>query len=177
MSQRDEGKGRILYEGTKFDIRLKTVEGRSGAKTEKPYIHHPGAVVLIPETSNGGLILIENRRFAVEETILEVPAGTLHWGEDPVEAAHRELEEETGWRASTLVPVMTYFSAPAFTNEVMHVFLAQDLQRGVLNPDDDEEIRVVEFSREQADSLLTDGKVRDGKTLLALALWKDLRED
>ena len=172
---RDEKENRVLFKGSKFDIELKGVVGRSGERFEKPYIRHPGAVVLIPETSDGGLILIENKRFAIEQFLIEVPAGTLHWGEEPLAAAHRELEEETGWKAGRCIPILTYYSAPAFTDEVMHVFLAQDLERGQWSPDDDEEIRVHIYSASEVETLEREGKIRDGKTLLALSLWRKHR--
>ena len=168
----DKMEPRVLFEGNKFDIHLKTVTGRTGRQYEKPYIRHPGAVVIIPVTSEGGLILIENKRFAVEETLIEVPAGTLHWGEDPLKAAHRELEEETGWKAGRCTPILTYYSAPAFTDEVMHVFLAEDLRHGTWSPDDDEDIVVHICTVSEVDEWEREGRIRDGKTLLALSLWR-----
>ena len=100
MSQKEEHK---IYHGKKFDIVLHPVKGRSGAVVHRPIIRHPGAVVLIAETPLGELILIRNYRFAVNEWLVEVPAGTIEGDEAPERAAERELEEETGYCSSNLI--------------------------------------------------------------------------
>jgi len=162
-----------LYEGDKFNIVLKTVEGRSGAHMARPVIRHPGAVVIIPETDDGGLVLIRNFRFAVDEWLIEVPAGTMNSGEDPEGAAHRELEEETGYCATELQLLASYYAAPAFCDEVMHVYGARGLSPGEFKPEDDERIEVIVASPSTIETWLKEGKIKDSKTILAIHYWRE----
>ena len=174
MSQKEEHK---IYHGKKFDIVLHPVKGRSGAVVHRPIIRHPGAVVLIAETPLGELILIRNYRFAVNEWLVEVPAGTIEGDEAPERAAERELEEETGYCSSNLILLETYYSAPSFCDEVMYVFGALDLTLGVFNPGDDEQIEVMVCSPDRVKTLLDEGRIRDSKTLLALNFWERWKQE
>ena len=167
---------RKIHTGEKFDIVLHPVKGRSGAVVHRPVIRHPGAVVLIAETGEGDLILIKNYRFAVEEWLIEVSAGTMYRDEPPDRAAKRELEEETGFCSSNLVLLDTYYSAPSFCDEVMYVFGALDLSPGVFKPDDDEKIEVMVCSPAEVKRLRDEGLIRDSKTLLALNYWENWKQ-
>ena len=92
-------------------------------------VEHPGAVGILALKKNGDIVMVRQYRKAVERELLELPAGKLEKGEDPKECAARELEEETGYRASDIRYIMTFYTSPGFSNEVMHLFYATGLDR------------------------------------------------
>ncbi|GAB6167220.1 hypothetical protein JCM19992_32200 [Thermostilla marina] len=137
------------------------------------YLEHPGAVAILPIASRDPLrvVLIENFRHTIDGRLLEIPAGTLEPGEDPTEAARRELAEETGYLAGSLKHLFTFMPSPGLLSERMHLFLATDLEPGTQRTEADEDIRVVELDWTSLWARLgeaADAGAIDGKTLLAL---------
>jgi ADP-ribose pyrophosphatase len=157
-----------VWTGERFHLDRVAVPRRSGGVKHKDMLFHPGAVALVPVLDDGRLVLIENRRFAVEETLWEIPAGTLEPGEDPEVCAARELVEETGYRAERLTPLATFFTAPGFCNERMHAFVATGLEAVGQKLEDTEEITVHLVSTERVREMLHDGTIHDGKTMAAI---------
>lgn len=145
---------------------------QGGRRVAKSVVRHPGAVAILPILDDGAIVLIRNRRVAVGETLLEIPAGTLTPGEDPDAAAHRELAEETGYRAGQLERLATFYMSPGVIDEIMHVFVARRLVAGSQQLEDDEEISTEIFSRAEAMQMATTGQIRDAKTLTALLLYQ-----
>ncbi|MEM9069334.1 MAG: NUDIX hydrolase [Myxococcota bacterium] len=148
-----------------------TLAGRGGQSRRRLLVRHPGAVVILPILSDGRLVFVKNRRFAIDEVLLELPAGTLE-GESPEETAARELQEETGYRAASLRALGSFYSAPGFCDERMHAFVARDLHAGAQSLDPTEEIEVALHTPGEVDTLIQKGAIIDGKTLAALLLWK-----
>ncbi len=93
--------------------------------TEREFVSHPGAVVILPLLTPTTLILIRNHRFAIDQSLWELPAGTLEPNEDLLVCAHRELEEETGYRAKQMTPLLEFFSSPGYCNEKLFVYKAK----------------------------------------------------
>lgn len=151
-----------------MNLRLETVTLPNGATVEMELIHHPGAAAIVPMKDDETVLLIRQYRHAVGGYILEIPAGKLDPGEDPRDCAARELEEEIGFRASSLEPVITFFTTPGFTDEVIHIFKATGLTLGTQNLDHDEVLDVMELPLERAISQIEDGTIRDGKTIVGL---------
>ena len=161
----------LVMETEKFRVKTRGVLGRDGVSRQKVLLEHPGAVVIVPVTSDDRMVLIRNLRYPLGRALLEVPAGTLGWGEEPRGAAERELAEETGYRASSWEFLLRYYSAPAFCTEEMWLYEARGLEPGKMDLDPDEEIQVEHVPISQVESLLDSGQIEDAKTYLALLWW------
>ena len=131
-------------------------------------IRHPGAVVLLPILDDGRVVLIENTRPTVGETLLELPAGTRESGEEAVVTASRELIEETGYRAGKLELLHEFYSAPGICDELMHLYRATELVAG--DPDREATESIVNriATRDEIKAWIASGKIRDAKTLVGL---------
>ncbi len=131
-------------------------------------IRHPGAVVLLPILDDGRVVLIENTRPTVGETLLELPAGTRESGEEAVVTASRELIEETGYRAGKLELLHEFYSAPGICDELMHLYRATELVAG--DPDREATESIVNriATRDEIKAWISSGKIRDAKTLVGL---------
>jgi ADP-ribose pyrophosphatase len=152
-----------------FDVVEESVRLPSGLEQQLFVVDHPGAVCVAPLLPTGELLLVRQYRHAAGDWLLEIPAGRLEQGEDPLAAARRELEEETGRRAGRWEHLETFFTAPGFCSEVMTLFLAADLAEvagGGLAADDDEEIELVAVAPRD----LIGGANGDAKTILAAAV-------
>lgn len=159
---------RNIYKGRVVNLNLETVTLPNGATVEIEMIHHPGAAAVVPMQDDGSVLLIRQYRHAVGGYILEIPAGKLDPGEDPRDCAARELEEEIGFRASSLEPLITFFTTPGFTDEVIHLYKATGLTPGTQSLDRDEVLDVIEMPLERAMGQIADGTIRDGKTIVGL---------
>ena len=157
-----------IYKGRVVNLNLETVTLPNGATVELELIHHPGAAAVVPMKDDKTVLLIRQYRHAAGGYILEIPAGKLDSGEDPRDCAARELEEEIGFRASSLEPLITFFTTPGFTDEIIHLFKATGLTPGTQNLDHDEVLDVIELPLERAIAQIEDGTIRDGKTIVGL---------
>jgi len=151
-----------------YKVELRMPDGRI---VQRDYFHYNGAVAVLPVLSDGSIVLIHNYRFAVDEHLLEIPAGMLEEGEDPADCAARELAEETGYTAGRIERLGEFFTAPGTTDERMHAFLATDLADGEQNLEPYEEIRVEVRPETKVREMAISGELHDGKTLAALALY------
>jgi ADP-ribose pyrophosphatase len=160
-----------LLSTSRFQVDRVEYRLSSGQKASREVIQHPGAVVIIPVLEDGRICLIQNYRVAVDQQILELPAGTLEPYEPPLQTAYRELIEETGYRAGKMRPLLQLLMSPGILNERMHVFLAQDLTPGDTDLQAGEEIQNFLVSPEQAQKLLRDNVIQDSKTVSALLYY------
>ncbi len=157
-----------IYRGRVVNLNVETVTLPNGATVELEIIHHPGAAAVVPMKDEDTVLLIRQYRHAAGGYILEIPAGTLKPNEDPRDCAARELEEEIGLRASEFEPMITFFTTPGFTDEVIHIFKATGLTPGTQKLDHDEVLEVIELPLERAIGQIEDGTIRDGKTIIGL---------
>lgn len=157
-----------VYKGRVVTLNLETVTLPNGVSVELEVVRHPGAAAIVPLKNSRTVILIRQYRLAAGGYIYEIPAGKLHPGEDPLDCATRELEEEIGYRAKHLDKIATFFTAPGFTDEVMHLYVARDLVPGAQALDSDEVLEIVEMSLEKAMAHIRDGTIRDAKTIIGL---------
>lgn len=157
-----------IYKGRVVNLNLETVTLPNGATVELELIHHPGATAIVPMKDEETVLLIRQYRHAAGGYILEIPAGKLDPGEDPRNCAARELEEEIGFRAASLEPMISFYSTPGFTDEVIHIFKATGLTPGTQNLGRDEVLAVIELPLERAIAQIEDGTIRDGKTIIGL---------
>ncbi len=160
----------IMFAGKKFDVLRRAVE-LGGTRHVFDIVRHPGAAAILPVLDDGRLVLIRNYRVAVDEELLEVPAGTLDEGEAPEACAARELAEETGYRAGRLTPLVVCYSSPGILNEQMHTFVATDLTPGPIAHESGEQIRVTTMTLRDALDAVRAGRINDGKTILTLLYY------
>ncbi len=159
---------------TLLTTRLFTVEHRKyprpGYETVgRDVVVHPGAVVILPILEDGRIVMIRNYRYTVEEQLWELPAGTMENGEQPRATARRELAEETGYRAATVEPIMTFYTSPGICTELMHAFVASDLTTVGQDLEGAEQIIVEPLEVSDIRRRLLAGEFRDGKTIAVLA--------
>ncbi len=157
-----------IFRGRVVNLNLETVTLPNGATIELEVVRHPGAAAAVPLTDDGNVLLVRQYRHAAGGYIVEVPAGKIDPGEEPLACAAREVEEEIGRRASSLVPMLSFYTTPGFTDEVIHLFLATGLTPGTQSLEHDEVLEVVEMPLEQAIRHIADGTIRDAKTIIGL---------
>jgi ADP-ribose pyrophosphatase len=168
-------KAEILLTGRKFRVERRIQTTPDGQAHEREIVVHPGAVTILPILPDGRVCLIRNYRVAVEQTLIELPAGTLDANEDPAAAAHRELIEETGYQAGRLERLCEFYMSPGILNERMIVFAALDLQPGKPALEPGEEIETYLVSWDEALRLIAAGEIRDSKTIAALLYYDRFR--
>jgi ADP-ribose pyrophosphatase len=146
----------------------------AGGTRKRQIVRHPGAVTILPLISGDQVCLIRNYRVAVEQTLIELPAGTLEPNEDPAHTAGRELIEETGYRAGQITHLHSFFLSPGILDERMHLYLATGLELvgTALEPGEDIENLVVPWA--QAMDLVFQGAIQDAKTIVGLLYYDQL---
>ncbi len=155
----------------RFSVQRRAYSHPTAGVVHRELVVHPGAVVILPLAEDGTVVLIRNYRFAVGCELLELPAGTLEAGEEPIACAARELEEETGYRAERIVPLARFYTSPGFTDERMHAFVATGLSRTEQRLDATEQIRVETMPLSGALAATLDGRIVDGKSIAALHVY------
>ncbi len=161
----------VLYTGKRIQLEIHHLEGEDGKRFEKEVIVHPGAVVIMPFVDADTIVLIRNRRYAVGQILVELPAGTLDKGESPMNAAGRELMEETGLIAGRLKPLLNFFASPGIMSEKMYVFAAYDLRKGTKALEPGEEIEAFSTKLNDAITMIRTGEIQDGKTITTLLAY------
>lgn len=156
--------------GRAFKVRRDVIALPDGRQFTRDVVVHPGAVVIAPVLPDGRLVLVRQWRHAAGEALLELPAGTLEPGEAPETTAHRELQEEAGYRAGRLTKLAEFWTAPGFCTELMHLYLAEDLTPSRLAGDDDEEIEVETVLLAEAAAMALSGRIRDAKSICGILL-------
>jgi ADP-ribose pyrophosphatase len=150
-----------VYEGKLLDV---TVE-RWG-EHDREIVEHPGAVAIVAIDADGMVALVRQRREAVRDYLLELPAGTLEEGEAPLQSAQRELEEETGLTGGTWTELGEFYTTPGFCRERMHVFVAEGVEAGEARPEADEELELVWWNVREIDARIHE--LEDAKTIAGL---------
>jgi ADP-ribose pyrophosphatase len=159
-----------IFAGKVLTLDIDTVTLPNGVTIDLEIIRHPGAAAVVPLKENGTVVLIKQFRHAAGGFIYEIPAGKLHPGEDPMQCAARELEEEIGYVAGRLERLTSIFTAPGFTDEVIHIYKATGMTAGRQQLDRDEVLEVLELPLEEAIRMIEAGTIRDAKTIVGLQL-------
>jgi ADP-ribose pyrophosphatase len=159
---------RTVYAGRIIHVRVDEITLPGGGTALREVVEHPGAVVMAAVDDEARVFLVRQYRHPIARDLLELPAGTLEPGEEPLAAAKRELREEVGLEARRWTPLPAFFSSPGFVSEGLHPFLAQDLTVVPADPDDDEVISVIRYPI--AELLEHLDQIADAKTLATLLL-------
>lgn len=157
-----------IYTGKVVTLNIDTVTLPNGVTIDLETVRHPGAAAIVPMKNDGTVVLIRQFRHAAGGFIYEIPAGKLHPGENPKACAARELEEEIGYRAGALELLSSIFTAPGFTDEVIHVYKATGMTKSQQNLDRDEVLEVIEMPLAEAMAMIRAGTIRDAKTMVGL---------
>jgi ADP-ribose diphosphatase len=170
---RPEGRRRVLssrriHEGKVLSLDVDQVEEPGEIRATREVVRHSGSVAALPVRDDGRVMLVRQYRYAVDETLWELPAGRLDHGETPESGVQREMREEIGHEAGTLEPLGFLYTTPGFCDEKMYVFRATDLRPARAVGDDDERIEVGVFTLQEAEAMIGRGDIREGKTLVAV---------
>lgn len=143
-----------------------------GFEITRAIIRHPGSAVMMAVDDGNHVLLVRQYRLPAADFLWELPAGRLDPGEEPRDAAIRELKEETGYAAAEWIEMASYFPSPGFLQERMTLFLARNLTEGEQKPMDDERIETRWFEAEELDRMIRNREIRDGKTISGFLLWQ-----
>ncbi len=160
-----------IYEGRKLSLKVDTITLADGQSYKREIVVHPGAVVMVALDDDGNIYLVKQWRRAAGRVLLELPAGTLEKDEAPDITASRELQEEIGLKAGQIEPLGGFFSAPGFSTEYLHLYVARDLTESQLPADEHEEIEVLKVSLEEAMRLIEAGEIQDAKSVAGLCRY------
>jgi len=159
---------RRVYEGRVVRLRVDTVALPDGGSAQREVAEHAPVVVIIPLDGDGNVLLVRQYRLPVKQFLLELPAGGIDPGESTEEAVQRELREETGQRAGRLERLAAFYASPGYCDELMHLFLATELEHSPLAGDSDESIEVAPMPLAEALALVEQGEICDAKTIIGL---------
>jgi len=146
---------------------------KSGFKIDRSVVRHAGSAVMMAVDKKNRVLLVRQYRLPAEDYLWELPAGRLDPGEKPLDAAKRELAEETGYSAKKWKKLSAFFVSPGYVQERMTIFLATDLTGGKATPMDDERIEVGWFKPKEIKEMIRTGKIIDAKTMLGFLLWRE----
>lgn len=158
------------YTGPVFDVAKVNIQLPDGRKRVYDLVEHGGSVTIVPVDDEGRILFVTQYRVGANERLLELPAGVLETGEDPLVSAKREIREEIGMAAKEITALGSFYLAPGYTTEYMTIFLAKGLYPAPLDPDEDEFLEIVTMPVEEAYQKAFAGEIQDGKTLAALLL-------
>lgn len=162
---------KTIFDGKLFQVTQEEIHYSPHKILQRDLIEHEPAVAVIALDEHNKILFVQQYRRAIDKILLEIPAGIMDKGEEPLDAAIRELDEETGYRAKTFTSLGGCYSTPGFCNEYIHFFLARDLYDGHLVPDEDEEIDLVRLTEEEVLEKMFTHDIYDAKTLAALACY------
>lgn len=159
-----------IFQGKIISLQVDTVMLPDGKLATREVVRHPGAVAVLA-LHHDKMLVVDQFRQPLGRCEVEIPAGKLEPGEDPLEAAKRELEEETGYTCGSIRKLHSFYTSPGFADEIIHMYLAENLSEGSLKPDEDEFLEMSEITLEEAYRLIDEGRISDAKTIMAVYAW------
>ena len=168
-------KSEIRFKGKVFDHQIDEIEYESGNKGIREIAIHPGGAVVVPVKDDGKIILVKQFRYPLQKTLIELPAGKLDKGEDPLVCATRELEEETGYKAKQIKKLGEIYTAPGYCTEILHIYSASGLIPGDHNREEGEHgMEILEYSLDEIENMIRNGEITDAKTIVGIYYLKNL---
>ena len=162
---------REVYKCGLFRVTEEEATDPSGFDIKRSIVRHLGSAVMMAVDEKSRILLVRQFRLPAEKNLWELPAGRLDAGEKPLEAARRELREETGYKARNWKRLATFWPSPGYVGEKMTIFLATGLTAGEPQPMEDERIECRWFTRKELDEMIREGKIEDGKTIIGFLIW------
>jgi ADP-ribose pyrophosphatase len=160
-----------VFQGKVISLQVDRVRLPNGETATRELVKHPGAVAVLA-VKDGKIVLVEQYRKPLGRSQVEIPAGKLEPGEDPLEAAKRELEEETGYTCGSIRLLGSFATSPGFADEIIYLYVAEQLKAGNSNPDEDEFLDALELTYEEAVRFIAEGRIGDAKTIIAIQAWR-----
>jgi ADP-ribose pyrophosphatase len=164
---------RELLKNKLFSVVEEVATDPSGFEIKRSIIRHPGSAVMMAVDDSGRILLVKQFRLPAEQDLWELPAGRLDPGESPIQAAKRELREETGYEAKRWTELASFWASPGYVQEKMNVFLAEQLTEGKQEPMEDERIEIRWFDKDLVGKMIRTGEIQDGKTIVGYFMWSD----
>ena len=166
-------KSDIFFKGRVFDLKVDEIEYDSGNKGIREVAVHNGGAVMVPLTDEGKIVMVTQYRYPLNKILLELPAGKLERGEDPLVCAVREMEEETGYKSDNVEKLGEICTAPGYCTEILHLYVARDLIKGNHNREEGEYgMMIKEFTIEEVEDKIKNGEIIDAKTICSIYLLK-----
>lgn len=162
----------LIYKGKIIDFYKDTIQLPDGREAIWDYIDHKGAAAVVPLDDEGNIIMVSQYRNAIKKQTLEIPAGGINKGEDPLECAARELEEETGYTVKSIEPLTSIYTAIAYCNEIIYVYFAKVGEKKEQHLDEDEYVEVKKYSLEELENMILNGTIQDTKTISSILAYK-----
>ncbi len=162
---------KLIHQGKVFGVRHDHIIEPGGVKVTRDIVTHSGSVVILPVLPDGRILLVRQFRYSADDFLLELVAGRIEPGEKPLQAARRELAEETGYRAKRFLKMMDVFPTPGFVRERMVVFAASQLAPGETNPDEDERIELKCFNLKTLLRMIHHGRIHDAKSVAGILYY------
>ncbi len=176
MAEEETLSSRMVYEGRAVKLRVDTVRTAGGRQTSREIVEHSDCVAIIAVDDKDNVLLVEQFRKSVEKELLEIPAGGIEPGEDPVECVRRELREEAGFLPQKVELLGGFYSTPGYCTEYLYLYLATDLVPSPLQAEDSESIRLVRVPLLKIPGLIASGSICDAKSIAGLLTFLEYRK-
>lgn len=163
-----------IYSGKVLSLRVDTIGLPEGGTSKREIVEHDESVVIVPIDSEGYVVLVKQYRKAAGKFLLEAPAGGIEKGEQPIDAAEREIQEEIGFKSNNLMYIGGFWMAPGFCTEYMYAYIATDLDESSLPADEDENIEVVFLHKDDIKEAIRNGEIEDSKSIASIMMALNL---
>lgn len=163
-----------VFSGKIIDVFRDTIKLPNGKSTVREVVSHVGAAAVIPIDDDGNIVFVRQYRHPVKKHVLEIPAGTLEDGEEPLTCAIRELEEETSFKSDKFTFITKMCTSIGFCNEIISIYLAENLKEGSFNLDEDEFVEIEKYSLKESIEKIFNGEIIDSKTMVAILAYRQM---